>query len=106
MLMPPVTSPLKSPLIHNVQKDVPHHRLDLDANNLEDNAIYQWKDVGFTACSESCLGGLQESKIICINDRDDPVSPMHCDMSERPEVIVQTCNDHPCPPRYNELSSL
>lgn len=88
--------PITAPLIHNVQKDVPHHRLDLDL----DSKVYKWKDVGFTACSESCLGGLQESKIICINDREDPVSPMHCDMSERPEVIVQTCNDHPCPPRY------
>ena len=51
-------------------------------------------------CSESCLGGLQESKIICVDVKDNPVSPMHCNMAERPEVIVRTCNDHPCPPRY------
>ena len=90
-LLPPVVAPL-------VQNDdsKPQHRLDLDPQHKE---VYKWKDVGFTACSESCLGGLQESKIICINANDDPVSPMHCDMSERPEVIVQTCNDHPCPPR-------
>lgn len=104
----PITSALISSQVHNVQKDdgivLTPHRLEMAENSLESldqkPVTYQWKDVGFTACSESCLGGLQESKIICVNERDDAVSPMHCDMSERPDVIVQTCNDHPCPPRF------
>ena len=68
-------------------------------NSIPDGSLYKWKDMGFTTCSESCLGGLQESKIICVDKDGDAVSPMHCDISERPEMMVRTCNDHPCPPR-------
>ena len=63
-------------------------------------SVYKWKDMGFTTCSESCLGGLQESKIICVDRDGDAVSPMHCAEMERPDMMVRTCNDHPCPPRY------
>ena len=48
------------------------------------------------------FAGLQESKIICVDtDLGNPVNPMNCRADERPEVIVRTCNDHPCPPRWN-----
>lgn len=94
-----MSAPLK---MRDVQGDdnVPH-RLETIAENmiLDSSKSYKWKDVGFTACSESCLGGLQETKIICVDVKDNAVSPMHCNMAERPEVIVRTCNDHPCPPR-------
>lgn len=106
-LTPPITAPLTS--FNNVQgdedksPDTGPHRLDQtdSYNMIMDEKAHRWKDVGYTACSESCLGGLQESKIICVNKRDNPASPMNCDLSERPEVIVRTCNDHPCPPRWN-----
>ena len=48
------------------------------------------------------ISGIQESKIICVEDElETPVSPINCRLSDRPEVKVQTCNDHPCPPRWN-----
>ena len=63
---------------------------------------YEWRDAGWTKCSETCLGGLQESKIICVEmETGNPMAPVHCRDKERPEVIVRTCNDHPCPPRWN-----
>ena len=67
---------------------------------ISDASVYKWKDMGFTTCSVSCLGGLQESNIICVDRDGDAVSPMHCAEMERPETLVRTCNDHPCPPRY------
>lgn len=49
--------------------------------------------------------GLQESKILCVEDElETAVSPVNCRRHPRPEVRVQTCNDHPCPPRWNVSS--
>ncbi|XP_063229070.1 protein madd-4 [Bacillus rossius redtenbacheri] len=63
---------------------------------------YSWKDQGFTHCSASCLGGVQESLITCVQDHDQkPVSPYLCAQEARPEAIIRTCNDVPCPPRWN-----
>ena len=100
-LLPPVMQPLTFE-VNNVQKDdqgVVPHRLQMDIA-IPDASVYKWKDMGFTTCSESCLGGLQESKIICVDRDGDAVSPMHCAEMERPDMMVRTCNDHPCPPRY------
>ena len=48
------------------------------------------------------LAGLQESKIVCLDvDLETAVSPVHCRRLPRPDIRVQTCNDHPCPPRWN-----
>ena len=30
-----------------------------------------------------------------------PVSPYLCPQDARPEALIRTCNDHPCPPRWN-----
>ncbi|XP_068083512.1 protein madd-4 [Anabrus simplex] len=63
---------------------------------------YSWKEMGFTHCSASCLGGVQESLITCVRDNDGKaVSPYLCAKETRPEVLIRTCNDHPCPPRWN-----
>ncbi|XP_049830977.1 protein madd-4-like isoform X2 [Schistocerca gregaria] len=63
---------------------------------------YSWKSQGFTHCSASCLGGVQESLISCVQDNNQKtVSPYLCDKETRPEVLIRTCNDHPCPPRWN-----
>ncbi|XP_021917210.1 ADAMTS-like protein 1 [Zootermopsis nevadensis] len=63
---------------------------------------YTWKQQGFTHCSASCLGGVQESLILCVRDGDQkPVSPYLCPQDARPEALIRTCNDHPCPPRWN-----
>ncbi|GLH06200.1 Papilin, partial [Gryllus bimaculatus] len=63
---------------------------------------HSWKEMGFTHCSASCLGGVQESLINCVRDSDGkPVTPYLCEKETRPEVLIRTCNDHPCPPRWN-----
>ncbi|XP_075215247.1 ADAMTS-like no long nerve cord [Lycorma delicatula] len=63
---------------------------------------YSWKEQGFTPCSASCLGGTQDLLIMCLRDEDQKVvSPYLCSKETRPEGLTRTCNDHPCPPRWN-----
>ncbi|XP_074000161.1 ADAMTS-like no long nerve cord isoform X2 [Rhodnius prolixus] len=63
---------------------------------------YTWKMKGYTHCSASCLGGVQESIIMCVQEDDEKVvGPFLCSSETRPEALTQTCNDHPCPPRWN-----
>ena len=44
--------------IKNVQGDEKHRLESIADNMILDNTKYQWKDVGFTQCSESCLGNI------------------------------------------------
>ncbi|XP_045120814.1 protein madd-4-like isoform X4 [Portunus trituberculatus] len=71
----------------------------------EDDAgphTYKWTTLGFGLCSASCLGGVQESVVKCIRTSDKKiVQPQLCDSQVRPDVITRTCNDQPCPPRWN-----
>nr|XP_021208563.1 protein madd-4 isoform X1 [Bombyx mori] len=63
---------------------------------------YSWKEKGYTSCSASCLSGVQELIIQCVRDEDGKnASPYMCDPHTKPENRVRTCNDHPCPPRWN-----
>lgn len=63
---------------------------------------YSWKENGWNHCSASCLGGVQELIITCIRDYDrKSVAPMLCNSATRPENLLRTCNDFPCPPRWN-----
>jgi len=63
---------------------------------------YQWRPSGFSQCSASCLGGVQESITECVDEASDQVvSPALCPLERRPDSITRTCNDVPCPPRWN-----
>lgn len=63
---------------------------------------YSWIKQGYTQCSATCLGGVQELIVNCIRDDTKKVtSPYLCPIDHKPEVIVLTCNDFPCPPRWN-----
>ncbi|EFX85379.1 hypothetical protein DAPPUDRAFT_20190, partial [Daphnia pulex] len=63
---------------------------------------HSWKSSGFSQCSASCLGGVQESIIECIREQDGQRVGSHlCPMERRPDAITRTCNDVPCPPRWN-----
>jgi hypothetical protein len=82
---------------------------------------YSWRDEGYTSCSASCLGGvevtqsnmfsrssdlfwnLQKELIInCVrDDTGKVVSPYLCSPETKPENRIRTCNDIPCPPRWN-----
>jgi len=40
--------------------------------------------------------------VLCIREEDKKiVSPYLCSRNDQPEVLTQTCNDQPCPPRWN-----
>ena len=60
-----MSAPLASPLkIKNVQGDEKHRLESIADNMILDNAKYQWNDVGFTQCSESCLGNFD--LVLCV----------------------------------------
>lgn len=52
--------------------------------------------------NKSDFTGVQELIVNCIRNEDKKVvSPYLCDTKTQPPIITQTCNDHPCPPRWN-----
>ncbi|XP_020298368.1 ADAMTS-like protein 1 isoform X2 [Pseudomyrmex gracilis] len=68
----------------------------------DSQTTYSWKEDGFTSCSATCLGGVQDLIINCVrDDTGKPVMPLLCTPETKPEARVRVCNDHPCPPRWN-----
>ena len=63
---------------------------------------YTWKSSGFSSCTSSCLGGLQESVMTCVESgTSTAVLPYFCDPNTKPEIEVHVCNEKACPPRWN-----
>ncbi|XP_023245593.1 ADAMTS-like protein 3 [Copidosoma floridanum] len=63
---------------------------------------YSWQEAGYTDCSATCLGGVQELIITCVrDDTKKAVMPLLCTAETKPELRTRICNDHPCPPRWN-----
>lgn len=63
---------------------------------------YSWRSAGYTPCSASCLGGIRESLVECVRNVDNaPVSYVMCDIKDKPVTVTETCNNKPCPPRWN-----
>ncbi|XP_038078928.1 ADAMTS-like protein 1 [Patiria miniata] len=90
-------------------------RLDcLPEDQFEDNTVpangfgggpltvqFVWRYMGFTECSASCIGGVQESLIQCVHiDGETPVSDTLCDITSRPDIFSKVCNEQPCPPDW------
>uniref|UniRef100_A0A3Q2Q1M6 ADAMTS-like protein 1 n=1 Tax=Fundulus heteroclitus TaxID=8078 RepID=A0A3Q2Q1M6_FUNHE len=77
-----------------------------DENKKEDapqrgEDLLDWEYEGFTECSESCGGGVQEAVIICLNKQTREAAEQSlCVSSRRPPPLFQHCNAHPCPPRW------
>lgn len=68
----------------------------------EPGKTYVWKEQGYTSCSASCLGGVEELIINCVREDNGKVaSPFLCSPETKPEARIRTCNDRPCPPRWN-----
>lgn len=83
-------------------KDDPYSRPDIKVAPGSPAKSYSWKEQGFTHCSATCLGGIQELIVNCVRDDTQKVtSPFMCPIELKPEIRIQTCNDHPCPPRWN-----
>ena len=58
-------------------------------NSPTNQVSYAWKIAGFTTCTASCLGGLQESIVICVEtEKENPVAPYFCDPHKRLEIEV------------------
>ncbi|XP_022095859.1 thrombospondin type-1 domain-containing protein 4-like isoform X2 [Acanthaster planci] len=65
----------------------------------DSQARYGWIDAGLTECSASCAGGIQHTKVNCIEWRTfRPQDPSLCEGMRKPNVRQQACNIEPCPP--------
>lgn len=63
---------------------------------------YSWKEQGYTPCSASCLGGVQELIVNCVRDDNHKITSHYmCPPETKPAPIVRNCNEHACPPRWN-----
>ncbi|XP_030018602.1 ADAMTS-like protein 1 isoform X3 [Sphaeramia orbicularis] len=63
--------------------------------------LHDWEYEGFTECSESCGGGVQEAVVICLNKQTrEAADESLCVSSRRPPQLLQDCKTQPCPPRW------
>ncbi|KAM4707871.1 ADAMTS-like protein 1 isoform 2-T2 [Discoglossus pictus] len=63
--------------------------------------LYDWEYEGFSECSESCGGGVQEAVVVCLNKQTRAtVGESLCVASMRPPPLLKTCNMEACPPRW------
>ncbi|KAG7497035.1 ADAMTS 1 isoform X1 [Solea senegalensis] len=63
--------------------------------------LHDWEYEGFTECSESCEGGVQEAVVICLNKQTREAADQSlCVSSRRPPQLLQDCRTQPCPPRW------
>ncbi|KAE8632724.1 hypothetical protein XENTR_v10001652 [Xenopus tropicalis] len=75
---------------------------ELSYGGLKDiEELYDWEYEGFTECSESCGGGLQEAIVVCLNKQTRvTVGESLCVASRRPPPLLKSCNMEACPPRW------
>ncbi|XP_026209246.1 ADAMTS-like protein 1 isoform X2 [Anabas testudineus] len=67
----------------------------------EREELHDWEYEGFTECSESCGGGVQEAVVICLNKQTREAADQSlCVSSRRPPQLLQDCKTQPCPPRW------
>ncbi|XP_075451055.1 ADAMTS-like protein 1 isoform X2 [Ascaphus truei] len=63
--------------------------------------LYDWEYDGFSECSESCAGGVQEAVVVCLNKQTRAtVGESLCVASRRPPPLLKDCNMEACPPRW------
>ncbi|XP_047464396.1 ADAMTS-like protein 1 isoform X2 [Mugil cephalus] len=68
---------------------------------LQKEELHDWEYEGFTECSESCGGGVQEAVVICLNKQTREAADQGmCVSSRRPPQLLQDCKTQPCPPRW------
>ncbi|XP_039400565.1 ADAMTS-like protein 1 isoform X4 [Mauremys reevesii] len=76
--------------------------IELIYGGLQDfDELYDWEYEGFTECSESCGGGVQEAVVTCLNKQTREIADETlCVTSRRPPQLLKACNLEPCPPRW------
>lgn len=62
---------------------------------------YAWKLTGFTQCTHSCAGGVQNTVYQCASLTDNSVVEQSaCQRNQKPQQRQRVCNLQPCPPRW------
>ncbi|XP_066961626.1 thrombospondin type-1 domain-containing protein 4-like isoform X4 [Macrobrachium rosenbergii] len=62
---------------------------------------YEWKVVGFSSCTETCGGGTQTTRVVCVKrKRGNEVPDKHCVDLPRPAEDTVRCNLRPCPAQW------
>ncbi|CAN8005159.1 unnamed protein product [Ixodes hexagonus] len=62
---------------------------------------FAWSETPFSECSVTCGGGFQESHPVCTSsDTGAEVDDRLCNVDDRPDSRVRTCNGNPCPPGW------
>nr|XP_057923011.1 ADAMTS-like protein 1 isoform X1 [Doryrhamphus excisus] len=79
---------------------------DVEEDEMEEmvqgEGLHEWEYDGFTQCSESCGGGVQEAVVICMNKQTKEAASDQslCVSARRPPPLLQDCKTQPCPPRW------
>ncbi|NXD45242.1 ATL1 protein, partial [Copsychus sechellarum] len=61
--------------------------------SLEFDELYDWEYEGFTECSESCGGGVQEAVVTCLNKQTREIAEETlCVSSRRPPQLLKACS--------------
>ncbi|XP_069137285.1 protein madd-4-like [Argopecten irradians] len=62
---------------------------------------FEYRAIGETECSKSCLGGVKESILRCVNKFTDEIAPERlCTEADAVPIERKVCNDFPCPQRW------
>ncbi|GAB1606107.1 ADAMTS-like protein 4 isoform X1, partial [Argonauta hians] len=62
---------------------------------------YQWHFVGFTECTETCGGGTQSTKVVCVKTNTNTiVTDSNCDANTKLKSQTTACNTSPCSARW------
>uniref|UniRef100_A0A8C5I8H8 ADAMTS like 1 n=1 Tax=Gouania willdenowi TaxID=441366 RepID=A0A8C5I8H8_GOUWI len=72
-----------------------------DGRTSQREELHDWEYEGFTECSQSCGGGVQEAVVICLNKQTRETADQSlCVSGRRPPQLLQACKSQPCPPRW------
>ncbi|XP_042889225.1 thrombospondin type-1 domain-containing protein 4-like [Penaeus japonicus] len=62
---------------------------------------YEWKVVGFSSCTETCGGGTQTTRVVCVKrKKGNEVPAKHCADHPKPPEETVRCNLRPCPAEW------
>ncbi|XP_013096566.2 ADAMTS-like protein 3 isoform X1 [Biomphalaria glabrata] len=62
---------------------------------------FKWIPQGLTPCSRSCLGGTQETHLVCVHKISNLTQPdENCIHAEKFPIERKVCNEIPCPQRW------
>uniref|UniRef100_UPI00358E1C5B ADAMTS-like protein 1 isoform X2 n=1 Tax=Myxine glutinosa TaxID=7769 RepID=UPI00358E1C5B len=63
---------------------------------------FDWEYGGFTQCSATCAGGIQEAIVVCVNQENGEAGKESlCIFQNRPPLLQRLCNSQPCPASWH-----